>query len=236
MTPPSTTCSICITDVQTVRSCQTAAELDPEFTPEGYCSPNVSPSRGRQHRHAEGAAAHGRDPAHPARAHRWSWRRPTTISPTRRWPEGLEEFRCRRRLYRPPARGPAADGVGSCRLRSTIAESVYELHCQWRHPVLARAPAPRLQPLRGAGQRRAAAPGPADAEGRPAVDPQCARWSCAGRSTRRSRRRSPRRRNLPKPRYGGESGLITAPNHRQGWANASFEGSIQRNNRSSREC
>jgi 4-hydroxyphenylacetate 3-monooxygenase len=29
-----------ITDVQTVRSCQTAAELDPEMTPEGYCSPN----------------------------------------------------------------------------------------------------------------------------------------------------------------------------------------------------
>ncbi len=27
-------------DVQTVRSCQTAAELDPEFTPQGYCSPN----------------------------------------------------------------------------------------------------------------------------------------------------------------------------------------------------
>jgi aromatic ring hydroxylase len=29
-----------ITDAQTVRSCQTAAELDPETTPEGYCSPN----------------------------------------------------------------------------------------------------------------------------------------------------------------------------------------------------
>jgi 4-hydroxyphenylacetate 3-monooxygenase len=29
-----------ITDVQTVRSCQTAAELDPEFTSDGYCSPN----------------------------------------------------------------------------------------------------------------------------------------------------------------------------------------------------
>ncbi len=29
-----------ITDVQTVRSCLTAAELDPEITPEGYCSPN----------------------------------------------------------------------------------------------------------------------------------------------------------------------------------------------------
>lgn len=31
-----------ITDVQTVRSCQTAAELDPEFTSEGYCAPNHS--------------------------------------------------------------------------------------------------------------------------------------------------------------------------------------------------
>ncbi|MBN9486779.1 MAG: hypothetical protein J0H44_06115 [Alphaproteobacteria bacterium] len=29
-----------IADVQTVRSCQTAAELDPEFTPDGFCSPN----------------------------------------------------------------------------------------------------------------------------------------------------------------------------------------------------
>ena len=29
-----------ITDVQTVRTCQTAAELDPEFTPQGLCSPN----------------------------------------------------------------------------------------------------------------------------------------------------------------------------------------------------
>jgi aromatic ring hydroxylase len=29
-----------VTDVQTVRSCITAAELDPRFTPEGYCYPN----------------------------------------------------------------------------------------------------------------------------------------------------------------------------------------------------
>ncbi|MBI1847641.1 MAG: hypothetical protein HY294_00230 [Candidatus Rokubacteria bacterium] len=28
-----------VVDVQTVRTCQTAAELDPEFTPEGYCIP-----------------------------------------------------------------------------------------------------------------------------------------------------------------------------------------------------
>jgi aromatic ring hydroxylase len=31
-----------ITDVQTVRSCIIAAELDPSFTPEGYCYPNHS--------------------------------------------------------------------------------------------------------------------------------------------------------------------------------------------------
>jgi aromatic ring hydroxylase len=31
-----------ITDVQTVRTCLTAAELDPSFTPEGYCYPNHS--------------------------------------------------------------------------------------------------------------------------------------------------------------------------------------------------
>jgi aromatic ring hydroxylase len=31
-----------VSDVQTVRSCQTAAELDPEWTPQGYCSPNHS--------------------------------------------------------------------------------------------------------------------------------------------------------------------------------------------------
>jgi aromatic ring hydroxylase len=29
-----------ITDVQTVKSCQIATELDPEITPEGYCAPN----------------------------------------------------------------------------------------------------------------------------------------------------------------------------------------------------
>jgi aromatic ring hydroxylase len=31
-----------MTDVQTVRSCQVAAERDPQFTPAGYCYPNVS--------------------------------------------------------------------------------------------------------------------------------------------------------------------------------------------------
>ena len=34
-----------ITDVQTVRSCLTAAERDPRFTAEGYCCPNHAISR-----------------------------------------------------------------------------------------------------------------------------------------------------------------------------------------------
>ena len=38
-----------VVDVQTVRSCQVAAELDPGFTSEGYCYPN--------HRHVAAAAS-----------------------------------------------------------------------------------------------------------------------------------------------------------------------------------
>ena len=38
------TCSTWSTDVQTVRSCQTAAERDPEFTAGGYCSPTTPTS------------------------------------------------------------------------------------------------------------------------------------------------------------------------------------------------
>ena len=45
-----------VIEVQTVRSCQTAAELDPEFTPEGYCIPgrahiaagSIAMQKGRQ--------------------------------------------------------------------------------------------------------------------------------------------------------------------------------------------
>src|SRR5712664_130228 len=45
-----------VVEVQTVRSCQTAAELDPEFTPEGYCIPgrghiaagSIAMQKGRQ--------------------------------------------------------------------------------------------------------------------------------------------------------------------------------------------
>jgi 4-hydroxyphenylacetate 3-monooxygenase len=38
-----------VVDVQTVRSCQVPAELDPGFTSEGYCYPN--------HRHVAAAAS-----------------------------------------------------------------------------------------------------------------------------------------------------------------------------------
>ena len=56
-----------ITDVQTVRSCQIAAERDPQFTDGGILLSQPVPSRRGQHRHAEGAPAHERDAAHRAR-------------------------------------------------------------------------------------------------------------------------------------------------------------------------
>ena len=117
-----------ITDVQTVRSCQTAAERDPEFTPEGYCSPNHAPSLRRQHRHAEGAAAHGRDPAHLARlvAGRGADR-----PRSRRARVGRRAWRNRSPAAATPRRQRAAllqmawDHVGSA---LDHRESVYELH------------------------------------------------------------------------------------------------------------
>ena len=56
-----------VIDVQTVRSCQTAAELDPGRLGGGLLHPRPRPRGRGQHRHAEGAAAHGGDPADPAR-------------------------------------------------------------------------------------------------------------------------------------------------------------------------
>ena len=73
-----------VAEVQTVRTCLAAAERDPEFTPAGYCVP--------KHRHLRPAASRcsRRGSGSPkscasCRAPRWSWRRPTAISPTRRW-------------------------------------------------------------------------------------------------------------------------------------------------------
>ena len=44
-------------EVQTVRSCLTAAELDPEFTPTGYCVPQSCAFGGRRHRAVQSAPA-----------------------------------------------------------------------------------------------------------------------------------------------------------------------------------
>ena len=100
-----------MTDVQTVRSCQVAAERDPQFTPAGYCYPNVMPSRRRQHRHAEGTPAHERDIAHRARF--LAGRRADRSRPCRARdgcrPGGILR---RRRLHRVAARGAVADGMG----------------------------------------------------------------------------------------------------------------------------
>ena len=53
-------------EVQTVRSCLTAAEHDPEFTPTGYCVPEAFSSRRRGHLAVQSAPIHIRDPAyHP---------------------------------------------------------------------------------------------------------------------------------------------------------------------------
>ena len=199
-----------ITDVQTVRSCQTAAELDPEFTPEGYCSPNplhlsagsiamlkARPRMGEVLRTlARLVAGRGADRSRSRRA---------GAGPG---PGGILR---RRRLHRPAARGPAADGVGPCRLRARPSRIGLRAARQWRHPVLARAPAPQLQPLRGAGQRRAAAPEPADAEGRPAVDPQCAAGRAPAGQPDRAAAEACGHGTDKKPRYGGESALTTAP-------------------------
>ena len=80
-----------MTDVQTVRSCQVAAERDPQFTAGGLLLSQSVPSRGRQHRDAEGASAHERDAAHRARlvAGRGADGSPT--SPRREVAAGLEE-------------------------------------------------------------------------------------------------------------------------------------------------
>ena len=45
-----------IAEVQTVRSCLTGAERDPDFTPAGYCFPNSARHADRRRRHRQNAA------------------------------------------------------------------------------------------------------------------------------------------------------------------------------------
>ena len=160
-----------IVDVQTVRSCLTAAERDPEFTPEGYCSPNhthlaagslamlkARPRMSEILRILPGSslvvAPSDRDLADPALAQ--AWRNRSAAAAT---PRCSARPCCRWRgiMSAPPS--TIAKRSSSC--TPTAASR------------LARAAAAQLQPLQRAGQRRAAALEPADAENRPAVDPQC---------------------------------------------------------------
>jgi len=104
-----------IADVQTVRTCITAAELDPSFTPEGYCYPNhVHTSVGSlamlnaRQRLTEDAAHFARFvDDRGAVGHRSRLTRGRT---------GVGTILRRRRLYGAAARGFAANGVGSCRV------------------------------------------------------------------------------------------------------------------------
>jgi aromatic ring hydroxylase len=98
-----------VTAVQTVRSCVTAAELDPQFTPEGYCYPN--------HNHiAAGSIAMLKarqgitETLRVLPVRRWWSPRPTPTWPIRSWRRGWRTVlavavtrpRSGRRCSRPP--------------------------------------------------------------------------------------------------------------------------------------
>ena len=133
-------------DVQTVRSCLTAAERDPQFTPAGYCYPNhlhlasgsiamlkARPAHERDHAHRAWFVAGGRaDGSRPCRA-----RGCRGIGGVVRW----------RRLHRAATRGAAADGVGSRVVGARCARVGVRVARQWRHPGLARTHPPQLRSL-----------------------------------------------------------------------------------------
>ena len=99
------------------------------------------PSRRRQHRDAEGAAAHGGDPAHPAGllAGRGADRPRSRRPGAGRRAGGVVR---RRRLQRAAAGGPAAAGVGPCRLGARSSRACVRAARQRRRIRLARPAAP----------------------------------------------------------------------------------------------
>ena len=146
-----------IIDVQTVRSCQTAAELDPGDDAGGLLLRPTTRSRGGQHRDAEGAAAHGGDPAHPARLLAGGGAVATGTWPTRSWRRGSRSRSAAAATRRCSARRCCSSpwdhvGLGARRARVGLRAAR-----QRRRAGLARPAAPQLQPLQRAGQRGAAA-------------------------------------------------------------------------------
>ena len=195
-----------ITDVQTVRSCQTATELDPEFTAEGYCSPN--------HGHlAAGSLAMLKARRRMAEILRILPGSSLVVAPTDRdladpaLAGGLEESFAGGGYSARATGGPAADGVGPCRIGARSSRACLRAACQRRRIRLARPVAPALRPLQRAGQRRPAGPQRGDAGDQPRLDPQRAAggtaagepgsgggpaWPRAPAGPRRGSERSPR--------------------------------------------
>ena len=123
---------------------------------------------------------------------RWWSRRPIRTCADPELAAGLEKPLRRRRLHRAATIGAAADGVGSCRFRARSSRIGLRTARQRRPAGVAQPAAAQLQPLRGTGQRRAAATRAADAERRSSVDPRGADGgAAAGDATALAASRSP---------------------------------------------
>ena len=105
------------------------------------------PSRGRQHRDAEGAAAHERNAAHPARLVAGGGARRHAILPSRSSRAGLEESFSGggyTALQRSALLQMAWDHVSSALDGARVG---VRAACQWRHPGLARPAAAQLRAI-----------------------------------------------------------------------------------------
>jgi 4-hydroxyphenylacetate 3-monooxygenase len=120
-------------DVQTVRTCQTAAELDPERSVDGFLIPNrlhvaagsLAMLKARQ-RMARSCASSPVVAGRGARGHG------SHVVRGRRWSGGIVR---RRRLHRTPALGAAAAGLRPRDLVTRRRESAFELHANGGIPA-----------------------------------------------------------------------------------------------------
>ena len=168
-----------MTDVQTVRSCQTAAERDPQFTAAGYCYPNECHL-------AAGSIAMLKARPGMSEMLRIVPGSSLVVAPgdtrSRRAGDCRRAGRIvqRRRLYRVAAFRAVADGVGPCVVGARRARVRVRAACQWRHPRMARPAAARLRGLQRTRQWRAAPTQRGDAGDRPQPHPQLRRWRRGG--------------------------------------------------------
>ena len=151
-----------VIDVQTVRSCLTAAERDPQFTPRGYCYPN--------HLHlASGSIAILKARQRMSEIMRIVPGSSLVVAPTDRdiaAPEiaaGLEESFGGGGYTALQRAALLADGMGSRVIGAGRTRVSVRAARQRRHAGLARPHPPQLRSLQRAGQRGAAADLGADA-------------------------------------------------------------------------